>query len=217
MFQFRLPAKKFIASFDIDAQKTFTPLCPNELPVAGGDEIVPELDAQAELACLRLASRDAHPACALWLASPEHPSLTPLSGHADLDLYWTAHAIVGTPGFDFIDGLDPQAYAFQSLKGIEPDKHPYGACYHDLGNKFSTGAIEFLRQHGITTVICGGLATDYCVLNTVLQLREAGFTVVLNKAACRGIAPETTRAALEKMQLAGVYLAENAAELATLA
>lgn len=178
---------------------------------------MPELNAQAELACLRLASRDAHPASALWLASPEHPSLTPLSGHADLDLYWTAHAIVGTPGFDFIDGLDPQAYAFQSLKGIEPDKHPYGACYHDLGNKFSTGAIEFLRQHGITTVICGGLATDYCVLNTVLQLREAGFTVVLNKAACRGIAPETTKAALEKMQLAGVYLAENAAELATLA
>ena len=82
MFQFRLPAKKFIASFDIDAQKTFTPLCPNELPVAGGDEIVPELNAQAELACLRLASRDAHPACALWLASPEHPSLTPLSGRS---------------------------------------------------------------------------------------------------------------------------------------
>ena len=29
-----------IASFDVDAQKGFTPLCPNELPVPEGDTIV---------------------------------------------------------------------------------------------------------------------------------------------------------------------------------
>lgn len=28
-----------IISIDVDAQKTFTPLCPAELPVAGGDAI----------------------------------------------------------------------------------------------------------------------------------------------------------------------------------
>jgi hypothetical protein len=27
-----------VASFDVDAQNTFTPLCPNELPVPGGTE-----------------------------------------------------------------------------------------------------------------------------------------------------------------------------------
>ena len=32
-------SKTAIASFDVDAQKSFTPLCPNELPVAGGDQI----------------------------------------------------------------------------------------------------------------------------------------------------------------------------------
>ena len=142
MFKFRLPAKQFIASFDIDAQKTFTPLCPDELPVAEGDQIVPELNAQAAFASLRIASRDAHSPYAKWIATPEHPCLTPIEGYPDLDLYWTSHAIVGTPGFEFIDGLDPEAYDFQSLKGIEPDKHPYGACYHDLSNKFSTGAMK---------------------------------------------------------------------------
>ena len=126
MFNYRLPAKNFIAAFDIDAQKTFTPVCPDELPVAEGDKIVPELNAQAKLACLRIASRDAHSPYAKWIATEEHPCLTPLAGYPDLDLYWTKHAIVGTPGFEFIDGLDPEAYAFQSLKGIEPDKHPYG-------------------------------------------------------------------------------------------
>lgn len=208
-----LPAKKFVASFDIDAQNTFTPVCPDELPVAEGDTIAPELNANARFASLRLGSRDAHTLSALWLSDAEHAPLTPIAGHPDLDVRWPAHAIIGTKGFDFIDGLDPKAYDFQIFKGIEPDKHPYGACYHDLQDKLSTGAIEYLRCHGITTVICGGLATDYCVKNTVLQLKRAGFDVILNKAACRGIAPETVAAALEEMQAAGVRLAASAAEL----
>ena len=211
-----LPEKKYIASFDIDAQNTFTPVCPGELPVAEGDTIAGELNAQAAFASLRLASRDAHTMSALWLSDEDHAPLSPIEGHPDLDIRWPAHAIVVTKGFEFIDGLDPAAYDFQVFKGIEPDKHPYGACYHDLKNTLSTGAIEYLRCHGITTVICGGLATDYCVKNTVLQLKNAGFDVILNKAACRGIAPETIAAAMDEMEKAGVKFAENAAGIARL-
>ena len=183
----KLPAQNKIAAFDIDAQNTFTPVCPDELPVAEGDQIVEELNAQAALASLRIGSRDAHSPQAVWIAGNGHPVLSPVSGYPDVDVYWPAHAIVGTKGFEFITGLDPKNYDFQVYKGIEIDKHPYGACYHDLANTLSTGAIEYLREHGITTVICGGLATDYCVKNTVLQLRAAGFEVILNLAACRGI------------------------------
>ncbi|MBQ2134582.1 MAG: isochorismatase family protein, partial [Phascolarctobacterium sp.] len=56
--------------------------------------------------------------------------------------------------------------------------------------------------------------TDYCVKNTVLQLRNAGFEVILNKAACRGIAPETIASAMAEMEVAGVKFIENANELA---
>lgn len=208
-----LPEKKFIASFDIDAQNTFTPVCPDELPVAGGDTIAGELNAQAEFASLRIASRDAHSLSALWLSDEKHAPLSPIEGYPDLDIRWPRHAIIGTKGFEFIAGLDPKAYNFQVFKGIEPDKHPYGACYHDLKNTLSTGAIEYLRCHGITTVICGGLATDYCVKNTVLQLKDAGFDVILNKSACRGIAPETIASAMQQMQAAGVKFVECAEEL----
>jgi len=217
MSEYRLPAKKYIAAFDVDAQNTFTPVCPDELPVAGGDKIVPELNAQAEFACMRVASRDAHSPDALWIADKEHPPLSAIEGYPDLDIRWPAHAIVGSKGFDFIDGLDPAKYSFQSLKGIETDKHPYGACYHDLAEQLSTGVIEFLRMHGITTVLVGGLATDYCVLNTALQLRKAGFDVVLNKAACRGISADTTNAAYTKMEAAGIILVKNTDELRSLA
>ena len=205
--------KNQIAAFDIDAQQTFTPLCPDELPVAGGDEIAAELNAQAQFASLRVTSRDAHSPKAVWIANDEHAPLTPVTGYADSDLYWPSHAIVGTKGFEFIPGLDPKAYAFQVYKGIEPGKHPYGACYHDLKDTLSTGVIEFLQSRGIKAVICGGLATDYCVKNTVLQLVRAGFTVILNLAACRGIAPDTVAAALDEMRGAGVVIVNSSAEL----
>lgn len=208
-----LPEKKYIASFDIDAQNTFTPLCSDELPVIDGDKIVAELNAQAKFAHLRIASRDAHSKCALWLSDANHPPLSPIEGHPDLDIRWPAHAIIGTKGFDFIPGLDSNAYDFQVFKGIEIDKHPYGACYHDLKNTLSTGVIEYLKYHNITTVICGGLATDYCVKNTVLQLRKAGFNVILNKSACRGIDAKTIALAFQEMEKAGVEFITCAAEL----
>ena len=53
----QLPEKKYIASFDIDAQNTFTPVCPNELPVVEGDQIADELNAQAKFASLRCFPR----------------------------------------------------------------------------------------------------------------------------------------------------------------
>ena len=202
-----------IAAFDIDAQQTFTPLCPDELPVAGGDEIAAELSAQAQFAGVRVASRDAHSPEAVWIANSEHAPLTPVTGYANSDLYWPAHAIVGTKGFEFIPGLNAADYAFQVYKGVEPDMHPYGACYHDLKDTLSTGVIEFLRSRGIKAVICGGLATDYCVKTTCLQLVRAGFTVILNLAACRGIAPDTVAAAIEEMQKAGVIIVESSAGL----
>ena len=91
--------------------------------------------------------------------------------------------------------------------------HPYGACYHDLKDTLSTGVIEFLKARNIKAVICGGLATDYCVKTTALQLTRAGFTVILNLAACRGIAPDTVAAAIKEMQQQGVIIVKNSAEL----
>ncbi len=92
-----------------------------------GDQIVEELNAQAALASLRIGSRDAHSPQAVWIAGNGHPVLSPVNGYPDVDVYSQAHAIVGTKGFEFITGLDPKNYDFQVYKGIEIDKHPYGA------------------------------------------------------------------------------------------
>ena len=76
-------------------------------------------------------------------------------------------------------------------------------------NRMSTGVIEYLRAVGITTVIVGGLATDYCVRNTALQLRDAGFEVVLNLAASRGIADATVAEAIAEMKSVGIVVADD--------
>jgi nicotinamidase/pyrazinamidase len=135
-------------------------------------------------------------------------------GLPEADITWVAHAVPGSKGFELIDGLPAVSdYDFLVYKGIEPTFHPYGACYHDLSEKLSTGLIEWLHQHQVTTVILGGLALDYCVKTTALQLKNVGFNVVVNLSATKGIADETVQQALQQMQRAGILLAADIEEL----
>lgn len=203
-----------IAAFDVDAQRTFTPLCPNELPVAGGDEIAAELNAQAQLAQLRIASKDAHSPAAKWVVASHANMLQPLD-YPDADLTWVRHAEAGTAGFELIPGLpEASAYDFLVYKGVETAMHPYGACYHDLANRISTGVIEWLKYHDVDTVLVGGLALDFCVKTTALQLAAAGFKVYLNLAACRAISETGAVAACDEMRQAGIMLVKDSQALA---
>lgn len=198
-----------IAAIDVDVQKTFTPICPDELPVPGGDQIAAALNQQATLADYRIMTKDAHSPQAPWVVQ-NHAAMLQPTGLPNADLTWVAHAVPGTTGFELIDGLPAlSAYDFLVYKGIEPDFHPYGACYHDLQETLSTGLIEWLCQHQVTTVIVGGLALDYCVKTTALQLQRAGFSVLVNQSACRGMAPDSIAAALDQMQQAGIALPED--------
>lgn len=203
-----------IAAIDVDAQKTFTPLCPDELPVPDGDEVVAELNAQARLADVRVATKDAHSPQALWVVESYDQMLKPVN-LPNADVSWVAHAVPGTSGFELLDGLPAITdYDFLVYKGIEPDMHPYGACFHDLADRLSTGLIEWLRQQQVSLVLVGGLAFDYCVKLTALQLKAAGFEVLVNLAACRSISEETEREAEEALTAAGVVLLDDAIAVA---
>lgn len=208
----QLPPKNKIASFDVDCQYTFTPACPHELPVPDALSIVEELNKQAQFAEYRLGSKDAHSPSAIWLADKDHPQFSPLPGE-NVDIYWVSHAMIGSKGFELIDGLPAvSSYDYFVWKGIEPTMHPYGACYHDLKDTLSTGVIEFLKMKNVSTIIIGGLATDYCVKTTVLQLCKAGFSVIVNLGACRGIAKDTIATAIEIMEKQGAIMIESAKE-----
>ncbi len=202
-----------IAAIDVDVQNTFTPVCPDELPVPQGHLIAAALNEQASLAHFRIMTKDAHTPLAPWVVNSHSEMFQPV-GLPEADITWVAHAVPGSKGFELIDGLPAVSdYDFLVYKGIEPTFHPYGACYHDLSEKLSTGLIEWLHQHQVTTVILGGLALDYCVKTTALQLKNVGFNVVVNLSATKGIADETVQQALQQMQRAGISLAANIEEL----
>jgi len=207
--------KSITASFDVDPQRGFTPLCPTELPIKKGDQISNELNAQANFTSYRLVSKDCHPAKAPWIANSIDEVMTPVNGdYPNLDIKWPAHCVIGTEGNQLIPGLPNESdYDLVVTKGTDPLKHPYGACYQDLGETESTGAIEWLHKQQIKVVIVGGLATDYCVKTTVLQLCQAGFQVIVNLSACRGVDDSSTKAACTEMRLAGAQLIANSNEL----
>ncbi len=207
--------KTVTASFDVDAQKCFTYRCPEELPVKGGEDIAPALNKQATFAKYRVGSKDCHSPASLWVDTDKNPQFTPIPGYENLDIRWKVHGVPGTPGFNLIDGLPKiPDYDYFVWKGMELDMHPYGACYHDLADTKSTGVIEWMRAQGIKNVIVGGIASDFCVRKTVLQLRAAKFEVVVNMESCRGIwATTTEEEQIDEFRKAGCIVIRSTAEL----
>lgn len=205
------------ASFDVDAQKGFTPLCPAELPVTGGDQIGSELNFMATLASVRVGSKDAHSPQAPWVVTGHEQMLQP-TGLAHADLTWVSHCVPGTEGFTLLDELPaPYDYDYFVWKGVEPDFHPYGALYHDLNGKLSTGVAEYLNSRGIKQVVVGGLALDFCVKTTALQLAAAGFKVIIHLPACRAISEPGAAQAIDDMHQAGIAIGITREQTAKLA
>src|SRR5207253_9581725 len=57
-------------------------------------------------------------------------------------------------------------------KGTDPDQEAYSAFQ-------GTGLADWLRGRGVHRLFVAGLATDYCVLASVLDARGEGFEVVV--------------------------------------
>lgn len=205
--------KSETASVDVDPQKGFSELCPNELPVQGALEIVEQLRLNHEKAVIRLVSRDMHPPGAAWEAETPDQMLEPV-GLPEVDIKWNPHCVVGTEGVELLPGLpDVRDYDFQINKGIDPDAHPYGAFYHDQADTLSTGGIEFLQSKGIKHVVVGGLALDFCVKKSVEQLVDVGFNVVLNLASTRAVFPDNANAVVEELKNLGVTTVAQAQDI----
>jgi len=201
-------------SFDIDIQNGFTYNCPEELPVCEADEIVAEINKSATKTKYRYASKDAHPSNAKWNATDKLPQYTNV-GLPNVDIRWNQHCVVGTYGFELISGLPKMTdYDFFIYKGVERDMHPYSPCYHDLGKKISTGIIEKAKQDHIRTFILNGLALNYCLGEGAKDLKKAGFRVIVNLGATRGIGDEKMiKNYINELENDGIEIVNSANEI----
>jgi nicotinamidase/pyrazinamidase len=153
----------------VDAQRGFTELCPDELPVPGGAAIVPQVNALLALPFARVdATQDWHP--------PDHRSFV---GRED-DIY-PPHCVMNTDGAEFLPELHTHRFSAIWRKGYDPDFEAYAVTAQHPG--FG----PFLAASGIKVVVVCGIATNICCFFAARDLKEAGFDVWLVEDASAGI------------------------------
>lgn len=174
----------------VDVQQDFLP--GGALAVPAGDKVVPVLNTYLQrFAARRLpvfATRDWHP--------PDHCSFVAAGGP------WPPHCIAGTAGAQFPPDLAlPAAIEVVSKASARAPDAYSGFAGTDLAAR--------LRQVGARRVFVGGLATDYCVLNTVQDALAEGFEVVLLVDAIRAVdvRPRDGAAAIAAMRRQGARAA----------
>jgi nicotinamidase/pyrazinamidase len=138
------------------------------------------------------ASRDWHPAVTRHFK--------PYGGE------WPPHCIQHTEGAGFHPDLRLPATAVIISKGQDPGKPGYSAFEGRTTD--GRALVDDLRARGVDRLLVGGLATDYCVRQSVLDARRAGFDVTVLGDAVAGVdvQPGDSRRAIEEMRQAGATI-----------
>jgi nicotinamidase/pyrazinamidase len=192
----------------LDATPTFMP--GGELPVPEGDRIVEPI-----LRLMREGSFDEvgdvheeHPRDHMSFASRYGKApFSTIEERGVARMLWPDHALAGTEKARLHPLLAGENFSFHLLVGLRAEAECFGILYYEDGA--STGLFDLLRGRGIGKVVLAGLATDYAVTAAARQTQDAGFATTVILEACRGIAPESTAAAIASMRRAGVTLFET--------
>lgn len=152
----------------VDAQIDFLP--GGNLAVPAGDEVVPILNGYIAAFQRRhlpvFATRDWHP--------PDHCSFRSRGGP------WPPHCVAHSDGARFAPLLALPCEVTIVSKATEPQKDAYSGFE-------GTELDGILRAAGVRRLFVSGLATDYCVLNTVRDARRLGYEVWLLTDAIRAV------------------------------
>lgn len=184
----------------VDFQKDFTP--GGALAVPEGDRIAGPIGQLLDSFDLVVATRDWHP--------PEHGSFVGVEVDparwkgTDPPSIWPLHCVQGTQGAELHPALDRARVDVVVDKGQDPLSQGYSG-FQD------TRLGELLREHGVERLFVTGLATDYCVKNTVLDALAEGFEVTVVEDAVRGVevAAGDSARAIEEMRSAGARFAPS--------
>lgn len=150
----------------VDMQNDFLP--GGSLAVPHGDEVLPVLNRYLERfsALPVYATRDWHP--------EGHCSFAEQGGP------WPPHCVAGTHGAEFAAALrlPPSAVIVSKATRVEQDAY---------SGFEGTALDDSLSAARIRRLYVGGLATDYCVLNTVRDALKLGYRVMLLADAVRAV------------------------------
>ena len=180
---------------DIDTQVDFM-LPTGSLYVPGAEAIIPNLKRLMGYARENhipvLASADAHP--------PDDPSFA----------QWPPHCVAGTPGQQRI--AETQVPGRMVVRNRPGDFQPSARRAEPLAAEIEKVAYSVADNPNFEAVLAGlgsslfvvfGVATEFCVHDSVMSLRRLGVPVALVTDAIRGITQEGERKAIDEMVAAG--------------
>lgn len=118
-----------------------------------------------------------HPGCSVgdWVALP----------HGSQQL-WPDHCVAGSSGAQIEPRIRLPPDVRYVRKGTRPSMDSYSAFFEDDGVT-PAGLHDMLQERSATAIVVAGLATDFCVLATVLDACRLGYKVSISEAACEGI------------------------------
>lgn len=172
----------------VDVQNDF---CPGgSLAVSHGDEVIAPLN--------KLIAEFLEQGEPVFKTRDWHPSQT--KHFADYGGAWPVHCVQNTKGSQFHHDLLDDMHIRVVSKGLGDDD-----CYSGFDG---TDLALQLQRLGVEEVWVGGLATDYCVKNTVLDALKEGFLVKALEDAMRPVdlQPGDGERAIEEMRNAGAEI-----------
>jgi nicotinamidase/pyrazinamidase len=191
----------------IDVQNDF---CPGgALAVAGGDEIVPGINALLPEFSVRVFTQDWHPADHASFASrhPGREAFSVVEFPYGPQVLWPDHCAQGSDGAAFHPRLETGRADLILRKGFRRRIDSYSAFFEN-DHETPTGLEGYLRSRGVRRITCVGLATDFCVNFSAVDAAKLGFEVTVRADLCRAIDLDgSLDAAREGMRAAGVTLA----------
>ncbi|CAN5193693.1 isochorismatase family protein [soil metagenome] len=180
------------ALFIIDVQNDFTE--GGALGVEGGAAVAAGIArlllAHPDRYDYVVASRDWHDA--------DNDNGGHFAGDPDFVDSWPEHCVAGTPGAEYHSALDPAVIDVHVRKGQGKPAYSIFEGVTDGGETVPA----LLDRLGITDVDVAGIATDYCVLASALDALESGRRVRVLTDLVAGVAPESSAAALERLDAA---------------
>ena len=152
----------------VDVQNDF--LSQGSLPVPNGEAVIPVLNDYIKAFKKRrakiFATRDWHPI--------NHMSFREFGGK------WPPHCIRDTHGAKFHPNLVLPKNSIIISKATKPNQEAYSGFE-------GTNLLKKLEKFEVIRLFIGGLATDYCVKNTVLDALKFGFRTFFLWDGSRGI------------------------------
>jgi nicotinamidase/pyrazinamidase len=166
----------------IDVQHDFLP--GGALGIAGANAIVPIINRIMPKFDHVIATQDWHPAHHVSFASAHKKEVGEVILADGIEQFlWPDHCIQNTHGAELAVELHRDQIEAVFHKGTDRKVDSYSSFF-DNARKHSTGLADRLRKDHLKDLYFVGLATDYCVLYSVVDSLELGFNTWVIKDAC---------------------------------